>query len=152
MATSTFSQGLASLNRKLSRSIPEKAYNAVRAALAQSADEIVSDMKRHAPVDTGDLQMSISWCWGNAPAGTMTLAGGGTGKGGRSFKQGADTTGLRISIYAGGSNEFYAWFVEFGTQFVAAHPFFYPIYRARKRTAKARITRAISKGVRDGAK
>lgn len=150
----TLQQGLANINRKLTRSIPKKVYDQVRATMAAQADKIVSEMKRFAPVDTGDLQMSISWCWGNAPAGTMTLGHvtDGRGKGSRSFKQGKDTTGLRISIYAGGGDEFYAWFVEFGTQNMPAQPFFFPIYRANKRSAKSAITRAISKGVKDGAK
>lgn len=150
---SELAKGLRNLNRKLTRSIPEKAYSAVRAALEQSANDIVSEMKRFAPVDTGDLQMSISWCWGNAPKGTMTLGTVGRGKGGRTQrKQGVDTTGLRISIYAGGGDTYYAWFVEFSTQHMEAQPFFFPIYRAKKKSAKARITRAITKAVKDGAK
>lgn len=145
--------GLAALNRRLKKTIPEKVYNSVRAALEQSAEDIVSEMKRYAPVDSGGLQMSISWCWGNAPKGTLSLGTVGTGKGGRTpFKQGADLNGLRISIFAGGGDEFYAWFVEFGTQKMAAQPFFYPTYRRKKKAAKSRITRAISKGVRDGAR
>ncbi|MGX9144980.1 HK97-gp10 family putative phage morphogenesis protein [Mesorhizobium sp. 128a] len=147
-------QGLANLNRKLTKAIPERVYNQVRTVLAAQADKIVAQMKRHAPVDSGDLQMSISWCWGNAPKGTMTIGRvtTGGGKGSRTFKQGKNTTGLRISIFAGGGDEFYAWFQEFGTQNMPAHPFFYPIYRANKRAAKAAITRAISKGLKDGAK
>lgn len=150
----TLAKGLANLNRKLTRSIPEKVYNQVRAVLAAQADKIVSQMKSHAPVDSGDLQMSISWCWGNAPKGTMTLGHvtTGRGKGSRTFKQGKDSTGLRISIYAGGGDEYYSWFVEFGTQNMPAQPFFYPIYRANKRSARSAISRAISKGVKDGAK
>ena len=163
MATdNNIEQGLANLNRKLTKSLPEKVYNQVRAVLAAQADKIVAQMKRNAPVDTGDLQMSISWCWGNAPKGTMTLGHVGVGKGGRggisnsrsrkAFTQGKDTTGLRISIFAGGGDEYYAWFQEFGRQGMPAHPFFFPIYRANKRAAKSAITRAISKGVKDGAK
>lgn len=146
--TNELSKGLQNLNRRLTRTIPDKAYKAVRAALEQSANEIVAEMKRFVPVDTGDLQMSISWCWGNAPKGTMTL--GTVGR--KPFRQGKSDDGLRISIYAGGGEEYYAWFVEFGKENAAAQPFFFPIYRAKKRAVKARITRAISKGVKDGAK
>lgn len=151
MANNNITQGLATLNRKLTKAIPEKVYNQVRTVLAAQADKIVAQMKRHAPVDSGDLQMSIGWCWGNAPRGTMTLGTVGTGKGGRTFKQGKDKNGLRISIYAGGGDAFYAWFVEFGTQHMAAEPFFFPIWRANKRSAKSAVTRAITKGVKDGA-
>lgn len=162
MAVDNIAEGLASLNKKLTKKLPEKVYNQVRVVLAAQADKIVAQMKRFAPIDTGDLQMSISWCWGNAPKGTMTLGHVGTGKGGRggisnarsrkAFTQSKDTTGLRISIFAGGGDEYYAWFQEFGTQFAAAHPFFFPIWRANKRAAKSAISRAISKGVKDGAR
>jgi HK97 gp10 family phage protein len=152
MVDDNITQGLANLNRKLTKAIPQSVYNQVRDVLAAQADKIVAQMKRHAPFDTGDLQMSISWCWGNAPKGTMTIGHVGVGKGGRTFKQGADKTGLRISIFAGGGDEYYAWFQEFGRQGMPAHPFFYPIYRANRRSAKAAITRAITKGVKDGVK
>lgn len=155
MADTTIAKGLQNLNRKLTKALPQKVYDQVRVVLAAQADKIVAQMKRFAPVDTGDLQISISWCWGNAPTGTMTLGhvGTGRGRGGRTAKkQSVDTTGLRISIYAGGGDEFYAWFVEFGTQHMAAEPFFFPVFRANKRSAKSAITRAISKGVKDGAK
>lgn len=162
VADTTIAKGLQNLNRKLTKALPQKVYDQVRVALAAQADRIVAQMKRFAPVDSGDLQMSISWCWGNAPKGTMTLGHVGIGKGGRggisnsrtrkAFAQSKDTTGLRISIYAGGGDEFYAWFVEFGTQHMAAEPFFFPVFRANRRSAKSAISRAISKGVKDGAK
>ena len=154
-------KGLESLNRKLTKSIPDKVYNNIRETLAAEADKIVAAMKRLAPIDSGDLQMSISWCWGNAPKGTMGLGHVGVGKGGRggianrrtrkAFTQSEDATGLRISIYAGGGDEYDAWFNEFGTENMPASPFFYPVYRAYKRRAKAEVTRAVSKGVKAGA-
>lgn len=151
MATSdgSITNGLASLNRKLTKTIPDKVYAQVRAALEQSANEIVAEMKRFSPVDTGDLQMSISWTWGNAPKGAMVLGRVAT-KRRSSFKQGASNDGLRITIYSGGGDTYYAWMVEFGSIHGAAQPFFYPIFRAKKRAAKSRVTRAISKGVKEG--
>lgn len=140
-------EGLAALNRKLTRSIPDKVYNSVRDTLSSQADNIVAAMKRLVPVDSGDLSASIKWCWGNAPKGTMTL--GSVGR--KPLRQGKDTTGLRISIYAGGGDEWYAWLVEFGTAKMTAQPFFYPSFRAYKRRAKGAITRAVNKGVKAGA-
>jgi hypothetical protein len=35
---------------------------------------------------------------------------------------------------------------------MAAEPFFFPVFRANKRSAKSAVTRAISKGIKDGAK
>lgn len=136
-----YNGGLARLNRKLTRAIPERAKAAAKVAMEASANEIVAKMKSFAPVDTGDLQMSISWCWGNAPKGSRIIA------------QGApDKNGLRITIYAGGPDTFYSWFQEFGTQFAAAQPFFYPVWRANKKRAQSRVSRAINKALKDGAK
>lgn len=128
---------LARINRRLTRTIPEKALKAARTALETSANEIVAEMKRRAPVDTGDLQMSISWTWGDAPKGAMTI--------GKSRKT---SDGLRITIYAGGGDEFYAWFVEFGTQNALPKQFFFPTWRQYRRKAKGRVTRAIRKAVK----
>lgn len=144
--------GLQRLNRKLTKEIPKRAYDVIRAAMEKNANEIVAEMKRFAPVDMGDLQMSITWCWGNAPKGTL-VAGhvtSGRGRRSRTFSQGSDT-GLRISIYAGGGDEYYAWFVEFGTKNMDAQPFFFPIFRMKRQGAKARITRAVSKAIKESA-
>lgn len=129
---------LARINRRLVRTIPAKAKQAARVALEASATEIVTAMKHRAPVITGDLQMSISWTWGDAPKGAMTI--------GKSRKS---DNGLRITIYAGGGDEFYAWFVEFGTQNALPKQFFFPTWRQYRRKAKGRVSRAISKAIKE---
>jgi HK97 gp10 family phage protein len=128
---------LSRISRRLLKTIPNKAKQAARASLEASANEIVAEMKRRAPVDTGDLQMSISWTWGDAPKGAMTI--------GRSRKA---SDGLRITIYAGGNDEFYAWFVEFGTQNALPKQFFFPTWRQYRTKAKRRLTTAIRKVVK----
>lgn len=133
--------GLKSLKRKLTVSIPDRVRKAVRDAMEKSANEIVAMAKSLVPVSSGALRDSIGWTWGDAPAGSITLA------------QSAPTDGgERITIYAGDSAAFYARFVEFGTQNVPPHPFFYPSYRLNKKRAKGRITRAMRKAIREGAK
>ena len=153
-AADSFNSALARLTKKLTNDIPKKAEAAVRAAMEQSANEIVATMKSFAPVDSGDLQMSINWCWGNAPKGTMVVGHvtGGKGKGARTFRQYDLNKDWRISIFAGGDDEYYAWFVEFGRDGMAAQPFFYPIWRAKRKGAKTKITRAVSKAVKEAAK
>lgn len=127
---------LARINRRLTKTIPNKVKRAAIAALEKSADEIVAEMKRRTPVDTGGLQMSISWTWGQAPKGAITLA------------RSKPTQGrLRITIYAGGGDQFYAWFVEFGTKTILAQPFFFPTWRQYRAGAKRRLTTAIRKAV-----
>lgn len=131
-------QGLAEFNRRWG-SIPELVREAVRKEMERHARLIVSDMHRVVRRGkTGKLAGSIGWTWGDAPAGAMVL---GT-VGGREYGT------LRITIYAGGGDAFYAWFHEFGTVNMPAHPFFYPVWRARRRKVKGGVTRAMNKAIR----
>lgn len=144
-------QGLDRLSKKLRR-LPQVAEQEISRAMEQSANEIVALAKSLAPVDSGDLQMSISWTWGEAPKGAMIL--------GRVKASGAGN--LKITVFAGGGDAFYARFIEFGTsphsnagRFAGsqhpgtkAQPFFYPAYRAMRKRAKGRVTRAINKSAK----
>jgi HK97 gp10 family phage protein len=103
------------------------------------ANDLVEEMWSRAPYDDGVLQGSIGWTWGDAPAGSLTI---GT-VGGREFGT------MRITIFAGGGDAFYARFHEFGTVNMAAKPFFFPVYRARRRSVRSRITGAIRKAIRE---
>lgn len=151
-------QGLDRLRRKLTR-LPELAREEIAKAMEQSANEIVAMMKSlvAGSTDTGTLQMSINWTWGDAPKGSMVL--GAVRQGGR----GAGN--MAITIYAGGGDAFHARFVEFGTsphlnggKFAGsqhpgtpAQPFFYPAWRAGRKRARGRVTRAITKSAKRAA-
>ena len=149
-------QGLDRLRKKLKR-LPELAREEIAKAMEQSANEIVALMKSLAPVETGDLQISISWTWGDAPKGSLAL--------GTVRQKGAGTGNMVITIFAGGGEAYYARFIEFGTSpftnggrfagsanpGVKAQPFFYPAYRANRKRAKSRITRAINKSAKRAA-
>lgn len=133
-------QGLDALNRRWG-AIPGKVRAAAREALEDVAEDLVRQMRAAAPKGaTGKLAKSIGWTWGDAPDGSMLI---GTVAGSK-----RDYATMRITIYAGGGDAFYARFQEFGTVKMAANPFFYPVWRARKRGAKSKITRAISKAIR----
>lgn len=134
----THVQGLAELERRWA-AIPGRVRQAAREAMEEVAEGIVADMKRLAPRGaTQSLVNSIGWTWGEAPAGSMTL-----GTVGR-----ANYGTMQITIYAGGGKAYYARFLEFGTSKMAAHPFFFPTWRTRRRGARSRITRAINKAIR----
>lgn len=144
-------QGLSRLRGKLRRAIPAAVKRRAKAALEASADEIVALMKRLSPKDQGDLADSIGWTWGNVPRGAIALS--------RSEPTGNDR--LRITIYAGSDKtivtngrgvEFQNVFIqEFGTQEQDANPFFFPAWRALRKRAKSRVSRGITKGVKEGA-
>lgn len=140
-------KGIAQLNRKLTVTIPAKVEAETKKAMEKSADELVAMMKRLAPVlkDTdprrrpGDLRDSIGWTWGEAPKGSFTIM---KSSGGREY------AGLKITIYAGNKDAFYARWVEFGTQKMPAQEFFFPSYRAMRKRIKSRITREMKKAIR----
>lgn len=130
--------GLAKLQQKLDR-LPDIATEMIKAALEQSADEIVSLAKSLVPVDDGTLRESIGWTWGKAPRGSISLG---------SMAAASLGGDLTITVYAGSSEAFYARWIEFGTKKMSAQPYFFPSYRANKKHAKRRI----SKAVRDAAR
>jgi len=128
--------GMARLRRQLTVDIPKSVRKAARDALALGASELVDEMRRLVPVDKGDLRDSIGWTFGSAPAGSLVLDTMGGGK------------DLKVTVYAGGRDAFYAWFQEFGTKNMSPNPYFFPSYRKLKRRIKSRITRNINKAIR----
>lgn len=164
-------EGLPALERKL-RLLPGRVIAEIRTAMEKSAEQICDMMRRLVPVgDSGALQASIGWTWGDAPKGSVTL--------GTVAPSAKPTTAGRvigsITIYAGGKtalgDAFYARFVEFGTRphsvaqnasvdrnkrqgegifhpGATAQPFFFPAYRANAKRVKTNMTRAMNKGLK----
>jgi len=132
-------QNLERFKRKLA-AMPVAAKDEIRTAIGASADEIVDLMKRLVPVDKGDLRDSIAWTWGAPPKGTTVLA--------TTSRGAAADAGLVATIYAGGGDAFHAFWVEFGTVNMMAHPFFFPAFRVGKKRARSRITRATTKAAK----
>lgn len=131
-------EGIAALKKKMTVELPKRVEEATRAAMEKSAEELVAMMKRLAPIDTGDLQMSISWTWGDAPDGAVVVG-----------ESSEDSRGLKITIYAGSKAAYYARWVEFGTKEQPAHPYFYPAYRSLRKRIKSRTTRAMKKAIQE---
>lgn len=138
MATYAKVIGVAKLRRKL-EALVAVGRDEIKRAMETSADEIVALAKNLVPVDKGDLKDSIGWTWGKAPKGAMTL--------GKVQSDGVDSE-FTITIFAGNSEAYYARWVEFGTQKMAAQPYFYPSYRALRRRSKSRVTRAVTKAIK----
>lgn len=133
-------QGLSELKSRWS-AIPRRVREAAEGVLEKQAEEVVAMMRRLVPVDQGDLRNSIKWTWGDAPKGALTIGSVG----------GQEYGTLRITIYAGGTKDsFHALFQEFGTRNMAANPFFFPAWRAKRRKVRSAITRALNKAIREG--
>ncbi len=132
-------QGLDRFNARW-KAIPVNVRINVRAAMEDAANDLVEEIWARAPYgETGRVAASIGWTWGEAPAGTLTI-----GKVG-----GTEYGAMRITVYAGGDEAFYAKFHEFGTVNMPARPFFYPVWRARRRSVKSKISRSISKAFKE---
>jgi len=99
--------------------IPQAVRAAVQPALDQSADELVTTMRRLAPVDEGDLQESIHKEPGDNPLSRKVL-----------------------------TEDYKARWNEFGTTNMAPSPFFWPSFRLKKKRLANRIKRAVSKAVK----
>ena len=133
-------EGKEALRAKL-RALPDAIKAQIAAALEAGAQEIVRLAQSLVPIDQGDLRKSIGYTFGAAPKGSVVLA-----------QSSGEQSDLRITIYAGDSDAFYARWIEFGTQKMRARPFFFPAYRANKRRVRSRITRAVNKAARTVAK
>lgn len=138
MATYAKVIGVAKLRRKL-EALVAVGRDEIKRAMETSADEIVALAKNLVPVDKGDLKDSIGWTWGKAPKGAMTLG---------TVQSNEVDSGFTITIFAGNSEAYYSRWVEFGTQKMAAQPYFYPSYRALRRRSKSRVTRAVTKAIK----
>jgi HK97 gp10 family phage protein len=129
--------------------LPDEIRKEIAAAVRQSADEIVMLQKSLAPVRTGKLRDSIKASYGSAAPKYASMTGGSS----------EGDPELTAVISAGNSAVRYAHLVEFGTKphevggkyegaehpGTSPEPFFYPGYRAGRRRAKSRITRATKK-------
>lgn len=143
------------LKRKLER-LPEAFKAAAIAAMTKSANDMVAMMKRLVPVDDGNLRNSIGWTFGEPPQGSRIITQT------KPLKSAGD---IRLTVYAGNDEAFYARWVEFGTAphtlgrrqgkgkpktgalhpGSKAQPFFFPAYRIHAKKIKSRLTRALNK-------
>ena len=131
-------EGFDRLQRRWKR-IPELILDNVRLAMEKMAAEIVTEMRAAAPKgETLALVNSIGWTWGDAPAGTMTIGAVG----------GSEYGTMRITIYAGGGDAFYAVYQEHGTVRMPANPYFFPVWRKKKRGWKRRMANAVKAAMR----
>ena len=126
------------------KQIPDVAVDAARLAMEEGAQEIVDAMKKAAPVDSGDLRDSIGWTWGEVPAGSFVVdeIRSGTNKGDQYAT-------LRIKIYAGNREAFYARFQEFGTRSQPAQPFFFSTWKRERAKFRRKIRAAIRKRIKE---
>ena len=123
--------------------VPDIARAAAANAMEEGAAELVAEMKRLAPVQSGALRDSIGWTWGDVPAGSFTIADIRSGN-----NAGEQYATLRIKIYAGSREAYYARWQEFGTKNQPAQPFFHVTWRKEKAKFRNRIRAAVRAAIR----
>lgn len=124
--------------------IPDIAREAAAAAMEEGAQGIVDAMRMAAPIQSGDLRDSIGWTWGEVPAGSFMIDEIRSGK-----NKGDQYATLRIKIYAGNRDAFYARFQEFGTRSQPAQPFFYVTWSKERAKFRRRIRDRIRKRIKE---
>lgn len=110
-------EGLEKLNRQLAR-IPQEARAEIKKALTKAGEEMADMARTLAPLDEGDLRASIK-----SEPGKHELA---------------------VEVSAGDHEGPHARLVEYGTENMAARPYFWPAYRATKKRRRGQITRAVN--------
>jgi len=126
-------KGVAELRKKLA-AMPKVAKAEIRKVLEVSAAEMVSLAKALAPVDVGNLRDSIRSEPGDHDLAVVVRAGG-------------ELTTREVRAGSGEDYD-YSLAAEFGTIDTPEQPFFWPSYRAVKKRAKNRATRAVRKAAR----
>ncbi len=124
--------------------VPDIARAAAAKAMEEGAADIVAEMKRLAPVQSGALRDSIGWTWGDVPAGSFTIADVRSGK-----NAGEQYATLRIRIYAGSKEAFYARWQEFGTKDHPASPFFFVAWKKHRAKFRKRIRDAVRTAIKE---
>lgn len=132
--------------RKKLLALPDNIRAEIKPALEAGATQITELQYALVPRKTGLLRSSIDWGYGDPPEGAKI------GAGKKSPPTG--TNDLKISIWAGSREAYYARWVEFGTRAAKGHaatraqPFFYGPYRALRKTVIARIRSATNKALK----
>lgn len=130
-------KGLAEMEALFKKRVPKAVRAAATKTINDQAQKLVKDMQRVAPRGrTGRLRKSIKATMGDRGGVTVGNVRG------RSYGT------IRAIVSAGAGNAFYARWVEFGTIKTAARPFFFPVYRARRKKIRAAINRSINKAIK----
>ena len=92
-----------------------------------------------------ELAASIGWTWGRAPEGSLTVAR--LGENDFALTLYAGSTATEVSNSRGVRFQ-KAKLMEFGTKEMPAHPYFFPVVRAYRRTVTRRINAAARKAAK----
>lgn len=114
--------------------IPAEVRTAAFTALAKNVQETANAMKQAAPQEDGTLKASVRVEFDPANVRAKIRAGG-------------DTTTRPVRNGSSATYD-YALAQEFGTEKMAANPFFWPMYRLYKKSRRPAVKRAMTKAIK----
>lgn len=129
--------GLRSFQNRMA-AIPREVRRSVQPALVDAAEDVAGFIRQLAPEDTGALSGSIVVTPPLQSTPAYSQPGG---------SQVAPPNAALIT--AGNKDVRYAHLVEYGTARAGAQPFFWPGFRIARKSAAAKIKRAISKAIKE---
>ena len=135
-------RNLDALKAKLA-AMPGAVRAEVSRAVDQNADDMVALAQRLAPKRTGALAASIHKESGDTDISTRVVVGEFYGR----FVEFGTRSSVKDEPVEGGQKNRKAKRTSGGTR---AQPFFWPAYRALKKTMKGRVTRGANKGLKAG--
>lgn len=110
------------------RAMPDNVRIEASRATATNAQIFAEAAQKEAPELTGELKLTVKAYPVKSAAGAI----------------------WRVVAGVRGGAGFWARFVEFGTRYMRAQPFFFPIYRIMRPRFRARMGRALKKGASKG--
>nr|WP_314437611.1 HK97-gp10 family putative phage morphogenesis protein [uncultured Brevundimonas sp.] len=133
-----FGDGKRRLSKKMA-AVPKEVRKALRAQNKANANELVDTMRGFAPVRDGALVTSIK---GKDVSNSQRIS--------QRVKAGGQQTTKAVRKSAKGTapDYDYALAVEYGTEDMAAQPFFWPAWRLKRRRFKSRMSRAAKKAIK----
>lgn len=124
--------GVQGFNQFLTRALPDAIRTAAHRSLQDSGTALVYALQAVAPYETGELRTAISYRITDRPTSVALTIIGGDNRTVEGSKQKA-----RLQ--------------EFGTKDMPANPWFFPIYRRRRRAIRAKISRDIKRAIKASA-
>lgn len=138
-----FSRGPRAKAKRVIKRLPEAVERRLKAQNATNAGELVDTMKGFVQDRSGVLQGTV-----------RSEDASGDGKIAQRVSAGGRATTKRIrESEKGNAPEYdYALANEYGTEDMAAQPFFWPAWRLKRKRFKSRMSRAGKKGIQEATK
>jgi HK97 gp10 family phage protein len=139
--------------RKKFAAMPKAVRDEVAKAIVTSAEQLTGMQKQLAPIERGTLRDSIRYTVAEGESFKATIVAGGIAETRREVRKGSSIFTDEAILMEFGTRSHLAG-GKFKGALIPVEPpraFFYPAYRALKKPIKARLSRAITTGIKKAA-